>query len=190
MNQDEQWLPIPGYKAYEVSNIGRVRSYLRPGGGKLVYSKPAPIDHMVNAFGYLTVNLMDISGSGFKKKMVHRLVAMAFLPDGNKPGYEVNHKDSNRGNPNLSNLEWVTRSENNLHAVKHGNGAKPKLNEAQREEVKALCLAGVHHAIIRPKFGISAKMIGRLSTEAKAYQRILPVIEGWRSAGLETQSLG
>lgn len=54
---------------------------------------------------------------------VHRLVALAFIPNPeNKP--EVNHKDRNRSNNNVDNLEWVTQSENVAHAYR--NGVSPR----------------------------------------------------------------
>ena len=53
-----------------------------------------------------------------KNRMIHRLVAEHFIdnPD-NKP--QVNHKDGNRKNPNMNNLEWMTCSENHSHAVNY-----------------------------------------------------------------------
>lgn len=71
------------------------------------------------------VGYMRVWSSGAKRIrrsfMVHRLVAMAFF--GCPEGYEsmdVNHKDGNKGNNHVSNLEWVTKSENQRHALMNG----------------------------------------------------------------------
>lgn len=68
--------------------------------------------------GYLMVNLWD--GEKSHGRLVHRLVAEAFLPNPEaKP--HINHKDSDRTNPRLENLEWCTRSENMRHGIASGN---------------------------------------------------------------------
>ena len=53
-----------------------------------------------------------------KKKDVHRLVALAFLPKPNFPKPQVNHKNGNRGDARLNNLEWVTAAENAAHSFR------------------------------------------------------------------------
>ena len=92
---------IPSFPDYEVSNDGIVRK-----GNK--YSK-------INKNGsYPRVTIKD---SKWKLKSVHRLVAETFIPNpNNKP--QVNHKDGNKHNNNVENLEWVTAQENMIHAYK------------------------------------------------------------------------
>lgn len=71
---------------------------------------------------YLMYNLKKRGVS--KMVLVHRLVAIAFIPNPkNKP--VVNHKDGNKKNNNVSNLEWMTRSENSKHAYDMGLTPKP-----------------------------------------------------------------
>lgn len=105
----EEWRAVPGYEGlYEVSNMGRVRSldrwvegnkgtlYFRSGGIRV-----QNIDHK----GYYCVTLTR-NAKGIQKK-VHRLVAMAFIPNpDNLP--MVNHRDECKTNNNVNNLEWCT----------------------------------------------------------------------------------
>jgi len=114
----EIWKPIVGYEQrYEVSNLGNVRSVaqkiiMKNGVVYPIKEKQKTI-YRDNKNGYCTVCLVmdDISSN----KLLHRVVATAFIPNPeNKP--QVNHKDSNKFNNCVSNLEWVTSSENNKHS--------------------------------------------------------------------------
>lgn len=104
--EKEIWKDIPGYEGfYQVSNIGRVRSLDRVtkkwDGERL--SKGIIMKQAANIKGYLFVQLFK-DGVG-KIKTVHRLVAEAFLPnDGRLP--QINHKDENKRNNCVENLEW------------------------------------------------------------------------------------
>jgi hypothetical protein len=101
MDDKEEWTQIQDYDNYEVSTLGNVRN---SDTGRVL--KPACRG------GYLTVGLCKNSNG--RTFQVHRLVALAFIDNPeNKP--QVNHKDKNRGNNNVSNLEWSTASENNIH---------------------------------------------------------------------------
>lgn len=96
----ELWKSISGWP-YEVSDKGRIR---REDNKRL--RRPAP-----NSRGYPQIMLCK----GHKTSTVHKLVLEAFV--GPRPkGKEANHKDGNKLNNCLENLEWVSRSENMLHA--------------------------------------------------------------------------
>jgi len=76
-----------------------------------------PIKHQVSNNGYVRVELWQ--GGRGKKYLLHRLLAQAFIPNPeNKP--QVNHIDGDPQNNELNNLEWVTQSENQLHAYRSG----------------------------------------------------------------------
>ena len=97
-----EWRPINGDFDYIVSDDGRVR---RCGSTN---------DHsMRDTKGYLTVDLYRDSKRSTKR--VHRLVAESFIPNpDNQP--EVNHKDGNKHNNCVDNLEWVSKKDNCRHA--------------------------------------------------------------------------
>lgn len=117
---EEIWKDIEGYEGkYQVSNLGKVRSLDRKTGnhprkGKVL--KPC-----ANRNGYLAVNLYN-KNTNREARSIHRLVAQTFIANPDcKP--EVNHKDGNKQNNRVSNLEWCTGSENKIHA--HKTGLKP-----------------------------------------------------------------
>lgn len=106
----EIWKEIEGYNGlYLISSHGRVMS--------LFANKQKIINHHKTPKGYLVIGLCNNTIS--KNHKVHRLVAQAFIPNPlNKP--QVNHKDLNKTNNNVDNLEWVTGYENYIHAVANG----------------------------------------------------------------------
>lgn len=105
----EEWKPVVGYEGYyEVSSLGRVRSlprdYDMPSYVGNIYSyhhKGRVLKQTPNKSGYFTVCLCR------KTVAVHRLVAMAFVPNPNNLQC-VNHKDENPKNNHADNLEWCT----------------------------------------------------------------------------------
>lgn len=108
---DERWLPIPDFDGYEVSDIGRVRSYRRNPEGRLLRSHPLP--HT----GHFTVKLY--ADAVAVSARVHMLVMQAFV--GAPPeGMEVCHNNGIPGDNRLENLRYASRSENIRDAVRHG----------------------------------------------------------------------
>lgn len=115
---NEIWKPVAGYEGiYEVSNLGRVRSLDREVANRWGTTKPVPgaiRTIAVKREGYCFVNLFRRSRG--RPMYVHRLVAIAFLP--NPEGLpQVNHIDGDKLNNRADNLEWCTGKENCQHAV-------------------------------------------------------------------------
>lgn len=126
-NNVEIWKPVVGYEGlYEVSSMGRVRSldrrisYIsRTQEGKEYTTththKSKLMKQHNNHFGYKVIALcMD---GKYRTYMVHRLVAEAFIPNPNNYPV-VNHKDENKQNNCVENLEWCTQQYN----INYGNG--------------------------------------------------------------------
>lgn len=105
----EQWKEIKGFPKYQISTLGNVKSLTVKKNGDLLVPQ-------INHKGYYSV-LLYKNGKPHSKK-IHRLVAETFLPNpNNKP--QVNHIDGNKLNNIISNLEWCTNSENQIHAYKN-----------------------------------------------------------------------
>ena len=157
----EVWADVPSYEGiYEVSTFGRVRSLPRVVGHPLGLAKlKGRILRTSLQNKYPSVALH--SGTGRKKdRRVHTMVAEVFMPKP-APGLELNHKDLNKENPRLDNLEWVTHKENAEHAKLHGalnaatnpNRAK-KLNVEKVACIRAARDDGMAYSKIAAKFEI------------------------------------
>lgn len=114
---NEKWREIPGYREiYLISNLGNTRTKDRDGArGCFVHGHV--LKQHENSNGYMRCS-MNINGQS-KQMLVHRLVAESFIPNPDGKPY-VNHKDGNKHNNAVSNLEWCTKSENERHAYETG----------------------------------------------------------------------
>lgn len=115
----EIWKPIDGFEGlYEVSNMGNIKRLQKTITDK--YRNRNVKEKIMTprkSKDYLTICLHRDDDS--KECRIHRLVAQAFIPNPeNKP--QVNHKDGNKQNNCVDNLEWNTQSENMKHAYKLG----------------------------------------------------------------------
>ena len=148
----EVFVDIPDFPGYQVSNCGRVRN-----------NKTRKILKPYLTRGYYRVSLCNDSGR--KYKLIHRLVAEAFLPNPDNKS-DVNHINGCKTDSNVCNLEWVTASENMSHA--HSSGLRPKVNTQgekngfaklslfQATEIKRLARQGIlTQKEIALKFNIS-----------------------------------
>lgn len=159
---DEVWKVHPACKGrFMVSNYGRVMNRAR---GKLMKTQ-------LSQSGYVTFSTKE-DGRNSKSicLRVHRMVAECFLdnPEGKE---QVNHKDGDKTNNHVDNLEWCTRSENIQHAWDTGlqpRRRKGKLSDADREFIKTRYIPkdrkwgvrglarrfNVHHASIQQVLGL------------------------------------
>jgi hypothetical protein len=118
----EIWREIPGTKGcIEVSNEGNVRSLLR--------GHPQPLKTQTDNKGYQRLRV-TIEGQKHSYR-IHREVAKAFIPNPNNLP-QVNHKDGNKNNNCVTNLEWITNRDNAHHAI--ANGLWDSVLEGTRRE--------------------------------------------------------
>lgn len=123
----EIWKPVPGFEGrYAVSNLGRVKSLafkqrylLRNGEEAWRITQARELSQQTTNAGYRIVHLY--ADGARQAKTVHRLVLAAFM--GDSP-LEVNHKDGNKTNNCLGNLEYTDSSSNKAHAVLAGLNAQ------------------------------------------------------------------
>jgi len=138
----EKWMPVVDYVGwYEVSDLGRLKGVLRKTHNNKII-KPQILKQRFNNKGYLVVTLRK-NGHLFIP-YVHKLVISAFLPNPeNKP--QGNHKFGIKKDNRLSQLEWVTNSENIKHSFdvlgkKPINYWKGKFGSQHPNSKKVLCL--------------------------------------------------
>lgn len=122
----EIFKPVKGYeKRYEVSNFGRVKSSIN---GKIL--KPE-----ITKNGYCRVDLYDDNGK-HKHRLVHRLVLEAFVPNPNNYP-QGNHKDEDKTNNHVENLEWCTPQYNSNYGTRG-----QRISEKQNKKVAKLDTSG------------------------------------------------
>lgn len=123
--------------------------------------------------GYLAVNLYK--DGKCKHYYIHRLVAQTFIdnPDNFR---EVNHKDCNKHNNNVSNLEWCSRRENLQHSYDHGlkrAGEKHGCHKLTEEQVKEIRCSKLSQKELALKYGISLSNINAIITH-RIWKEVMP----------------
>lgn len=164
----EIWRLVVGYEGlYMVSSYGRVMSVpiTQERNNRTYHKSGTEIAHHDNGRGY---RVLSLCRNGVQdQRTVHRLVAEAFI-DNPKNLPEVNHKDGNKSNNEVKNLEWVTKSENVRHAITELDafGFNRTLTEEQviaiREDTRT-------EAEIGKEYGLSQRTINAIRT-GKTYK--------------------
>lgn len=167
----EKWARIKGFEPYEVSSLGRVRSYLRkgpvPACGSRLLDVPRLIGATASPNGYYGVLLCD--GPRRKRLSVHRLVLIAFVGDPPK-GTECGHRNGDRSDNRLENLRWVTSKENQDDRRKHGTlpfgerHAGTKIDAAIVRDIRASHAGGAPMRSIASRIGIDPSTVRQVVT--------------------------
>ena len=179
MTKSETWKDVVGYEGlYEVSNkvnvysVERMDALGREQGGLVLKPK-------YNNRGYLMVSLYK--NGKLKNRTVHRIVAEAFIP--NPKGFlEINHKDENKSNNEIFNLEWCTREHNvkygtsieriskKVRAVNIGTGEVVTFNSTQDAGRKGYSASGVSRACRGTYKTDTGKLVGGDGRTYKGYK--------------------
>lgn len=139
-----EFVDIPGYSNYEINRLGEVfrkENTIRDRWNPRTRQKPRLTDN-----AYIRVNVMPDGGGVCKLVNLHRLLALTFIP-GYFEGATVNHRDKDKLNNSLDNLEWISMVEN----INHGHNKKIRQITLEGDEVgefesavKASEFTGIH----------------------------------------------
>lgn len=175
---EETWKDVPGYEGiYEVSTRGQVKTVpgkvtirrirgheqVRHWNGRILKQK-------TDKNGYKRVTLWRNKCG--KDYLVHRLVCLAFIPNPKRLP-DVNHKDGNPSNNNLTNLEWITPRGNLIHAFKHRLNKSPDpvvLVDPETEKTKYFMSKADASKFLGKSHGYFHEAIKRGETEVDGYE--------------------
>lgn len=158
--QANEELFLEDFPGYSIDTSGVVRTYRR--------KKPAVLKPMRHPSGYLVARFAYHGKVTHIK--VHRLMAKLFLDRPNQGYLEVNHIDGDKGNNRLTNLEWCTPSENQIHAYKLGL-RKPieahqvwnsKIGPHKAQNILHLARSGIGPVRLAEMYGVNYSSIRRI----------------------------
>lgn len=176
--KEEIWVDIKGFEGlYQISSYGRIKSYDRYiRNGFNTYIKKGKIrKNQFSNNGYYII-IFNINTKMYQY-LIHRLVASNFIPNENNYS-QVNHKDGNKLNNNVENLEWITPSNNIIHSINNNLtsqwGETHKSTKLKKEDIKEIRKLGktMSRTDISKEYGISIKAVCNIINN-KTWKRVI-----------------
>lgn len=153
----ETWKPVAGHAGYEVSDLGRVRSFRSKNGLGPLKSEPHDIKPWINRGNDRPM----VTFTGRKKFVLSRVVLESFV--GPCPaGMECCHQDGNHHNNHLSNLRWDTKVANAMDRTMHGRthfGEKHPNSKLSKQQAQAIAASTEQSFILASRFGVSRDLV-------------------------------
>lgn len=165
----EAWRQIPSAPSYSVSSLGRVRrTAITIGGGGSVRRPTGCLKQRTLSSGHKLVTLSEQNQP--RTRLVHRLVAEAFLPPPSKGQDCVLHGDDDPSNNVPENLRWGNRTDNANDRIKRGRSARgeqvggAKLDARKVMEIRRLITDGAQQRHVAERFGVSQSNVHMIVT--------------------------
>jgi len=162
----EVYKTIKGFPGYKISNLGTI-VHVRTGN-----QVKGSVGQIKGKSAYIVITLYAYPGSKEKKIRLHRLLAEHFIPNPNDLSC-VNHKDGNKLNNALDNLEWTTYSKNNKHAYKTGL-KKPVSMSGEKNGMAKLTMK--HARIIRIEYATVRISQRALAKRYEVHHKVINLI--------------
>lgn len=161
------WFDLPEYEGYyQINQFGTVKALTRTVLQKNGIQKRLPkrfIKWNIDSDGYATV--MVCRGCIPKRVKIHRLVALGFIGISPHGKDQVNHKDGDKLNNYVGNLEWCSVKENNAHAAKIGLMCRKK--KLSSEQISNIVCDGRPQSVIAKAYGVSQATISKTIKNTK-----------------------
>lgn len=164
---EEQWAPLFGFEdCYRISTLGNVQRTQPPSRKRALIYKNLQSYRVKSGYNHIFLNRPG-EPSGRRQYRLCRLVLLSFIGTPSSNRHQANHKNGQKDDDRLENLEWVTPQENCRHAYDSIGRTKPKgsshhsskLTEGIVQEARRLAFSGVIHRDIAAKFGVTRACI-------------------------------
>lgn len=162
----EEWRVVPGWPEYEVSSAGKVK--------RIGAARGAKVGRVLRPWVSVGYHFVALWRDDSQHRVpVHRLVALAFLPDPQADQYQVAHRNGNRLDNRPTNLRWSTPTENAADRLHHGTDARgeknprARLTAAQVVEIRTACASGRSHTDVARQFNLCRQTVSDIANRRR-----------------------